>query len=60
MIKELDEKMLEVLVCPLTKQPLTYDRKKGELVSVSAKLAFPIHQGIPILVIDEARKIDKK
>ena len=51
--------MLELLVCPLTKQPLTYDRKKRELVSPAAKLAFPIHQGIPILVIDEARKIEK-
>jgi uncharacterized protein YbaR (Trm112 family) len=59
MVKELDEKMLELLVCPLTKQPLTYDRKKRELVSPAAKLAFPIHQGIPILVIDEARKIEK-
>jgi uncharacterized protein YbaR (Trm112 family) len=59
MIKELDEKMLEILVCPVTKQPLTYDRKKNELISNAAKLAFPIHQGIPILVIDEARKLKK-
>ena len=59
MVHEFDEKMLEMLVCPLTKQPLVYDRKKSELVSPVAKLAFPIHHGIPILVIDEARKIEK-
>lgn len=59
MIREIDEKLLEILVCPVTKQPLTYDRKKNELISVAAKLAFPIHQGIPILVVDEARKLKK-
>jgi len=59
MATDFNEKMLEILVCPLTKQPLTYDRKKRELISPAAKLAFPIHQGIPILVLEEARKIEK-
>lgn len=59
MSREIDEKLLEILVCPVTKQPLTYDRKRGELISSAAKLAFPIHQGIPILVVDEARKLKK-
>jgi uncharacterized protein YbaR (Trm112 family) len=52
-----DEKLLEMLVCPLTKSTLKYDRDKGELVSLAAKLAFPIHHGIPIMVVEEARKL---
>lgn len=55
---KVDEKLLEVLVCPLTKEQLIYDAEREELVSEKAKLAFPIHHGIPIMVIDEARKID--
>ena len=53
-----DPKLLEFLVCPLTKGPLTYDSAKQELVSRSAKLAYPIRDGIPIMLPEEARKID--
>ena len=54
----IDPKLLEVLVCPLTKGPLVYDRANGELISERAGLAFPIRDGIPIMLIDEARKLD--
>ncbi len=53
-----DRKMIEALVCPLTQGPLTYDAEAQELVSKSAKLAFPIRGGIPVMLIDEARKLD--
>ncbi|MBC7139576.1 MAG: Trm112 family protein [Defluviimonas sp.] len=53
-----DRRMLEALVCPLTHAPLTYDADRQELVSRAAHLAFPIRNGIPILLIDEARQID--
>lgn len=53
-----DPKLLEILVCPLTKGPLSYDRAKQELVSDKAKLAYPIRDGIPIMLVDEARKLD--
>ena len=53
-----DPKLLEILVCPVTKAPLEYDAEKQELISRQAGLAFPIRQGIPIMLIDEARKID--
>lgn len=56
---EVDPKLLEVLVCPLTKTPLVYDRKAKELISKKAGLAFPIRDGIPIMLVDEARKLDK-
>ena len=56
--KKADPKLLEILVCPLTKAPLQYDAEKQELVSRQAKLAFPIREGIPMMLIDEARKID--
>ncbi|MGF1552964.1 MAG: Trm112 family protein [Paracoccaceae bacterium] len=49
--------MLEALVCPMTGMRLVYDRERQELVSKSASLAFPIRSGIPIMLIDEARKI---
>lgn len=52
-----DPKLLEILVCPLTKGPLSYDRDAQELVSKQAKLAFPIRDGIPIMLIDEAREL---
>jgi uncharacterized protein YbaR (Trm112 family) len=52
-----DPKLLELLVCPLTKGRLTYDAKAGELVSEKAKLAYPIRDGIPIMLISEAREI---
>ena len=53
----LDPKLLEILVCPLTKGPLQYDRENQELVSLNAKLAFPIRDGIPIMLVDEAREL---
>ena len=55
---EVDPKLLEILVCPMTKGPLRYDREKQELISDKAKLAYPIRDGIPIMLIDEARKLD--
>lgn len=54
----LDKKLLEILVCPLTKSTLHYDREKQELVSQQAKLAYPIRDGIPIMLPDEARRLD--
>jgi uncharacterized protein len=53
-----DPKLLEILVCPLTKGPLEFDAVKQELISRSAKLAYPIRDGIPIMLPEEARKID--
>jgi len=52
---EIDPRLLEILVCPLTKGPLRYDRGRQELVSVQAGLAYPIRDGIPIMLADEAR-----
>ena len=54
----LDPRLLEILVCPLTKAPLTYDRAAQELISVEAGLAYPIRDGIPIMLVDEARPLD--
>ena len=56
--QSLDPKLLEILVCPLTKTSLKYDKEKQELISDKAKLAFPIRDGIPIMLIDEARELD--
>lgn len=53
----MDSKLLEILVCPVTKGPLVYDREKQELVSVSARLAYPIRDGIPVMLEDEARRL---
>ena len=53
----MDSKLLEILVCPVTKGPLVYDRDKQELVSKSARLAYPIRDGIPVMLEDEARKL---
>ena len=53
-----DPKLLEILVCPLTKGALDYDKKKSELISREAGLAYPIRDGIPIMLPDEARKLD--
>ena len=55
---EVDPKLLDILVCPLSKTPLFYDKKANELISKSAGLAFPIRNGVPILLIDEARQLD--
>ena len=53
-----DPRLLEVLVCPVTRGRLTYDRERNELVSAGAKLAFPIRDGVPILLVGEARQLD--
>ena len=55
---EVDPRLLEVLVCPLTKTSLRYDRERQELISEAAKLAFPIRDGVPIMLPDEARKLE--
>jgi uncharacterized protein len=54
---EFDRRMLEILVCPLTQGTLKYDADKQELISPSAKIAFPIRDGIPIMLVDEARTL---
>jgi uncharacterized protein len=54
----IDPKLLEILVCPLTKGQLEYDAEQQELISRSAKLAYPIRDGIPIMLPEEARKLD--
>ena len=55
---EVDRKVLEMLVCPLTKTRLSLSADRTELISVAARLAFPIRQGVPMLSLDEAREID--
>lgn len=52
-----DPRLLEILVCPVTKGPLEYDRARGELVSKGAKLAYPIRDGVPIMLPEEARAL---
>jgi uncharacterized protein len=54
----IDPKLLEILVCPLTKSTLEYDAEKQELISRAAKLAYPIRDGIPIMLPEEARKLE--
>ncbi len=54
-----DPKLLELLVCPLTKGPLSYDAAAQELISEQANLAYPIRDGIPIMLVDEARELDR-
>lgn len=56
--RAVDPKLLEILVCPITKTTLIYDRERQELISHAAKLAFPIRDGIPILLPEEARPIE--
>ena len=56
--RAVDPKLLEVLVCPVTKGPLEYDRERQELISRKAKLAYPIRDGIPIMLQEEARKLE--
>ncbi|HVJ75953.1 MAG TPA: Trm112 family protein [Casimicrobiaceae bacterium] len=53
----MDAKLVEILVCPVTKGPLVYDRERQELVSKSAGLAYPIRDGIPVMLEDEARRL---
>lgn len=57
-MSRVDPKMLELLVCPLTKGTLSYSREKNELVSESGRLAYPIRDGIPIMLVSEARKLE--
>lgn len=52
-----DRKLLEILVCPVTRQPLEYRRQRQELVSKAARLAFPVRDGIPIMLTEEAREL---
>lgn len=54
----IDPKLLELLVCPLTKQPLRYDAERQELISETVQLAFPIRDGIPIMLPSEARSLE--
>ena len=54
----IDPRLLEILVCPVTKGPLTYDRAHGELISAKAGLAYPVRNGIPIMLVDEARPLE--
>jgi uncharacterized protein YbaR (Trm112 family) len=52
---QIDPKLLEILVCPVTRTPLVYDRERQELISRAAKLAYPVREGIPIMLPEEAR-----
>lgn len=54
---EIDPRLLEILVCPATKGPLIYRREAGELVSKRARLAYPVRDGVPIMLVDEARPL---
>ena len=56
--QQIDPKLLEILVCPMTKVPLRYDAEKQELLSDQAGLAYPIRDGIPVMLIDEARQME--
>lgn len=55
----MNSKLLEILVCPVTKGPLVYDKQKQELVSKAARLAYPVRDGIPVMLEDEARRLDE-
>ena len=55
---DIDPRLLEALVCPVTRRPLTYDKAAQELISPTAGLAFPIRSGVPIMLVDQARKFD--
>lgn len=54
----MDQKLLEILVCPVTKGPLIFDRARQELISKSARLAYPIRDGIPVMLEEEARRLE--
>ena len=55
---DVDPRLLEILVCPVTHGPLVYDRAAGELISNGAKLAYPIRDGVPIMLAEDARPLD--
>jgi len=57
LVQEVDPRLLEVLVCPLTRTPLTYDRDRGELISCAARLAYPVRDGVPVMLAEEARAL---
>ena len=57
-MQSIDKTLLDLLVCPVTKGPLQYDVEKQELISASARLAYPIRDGIPVMLAEEARKLD--
>ncbi len=59
MSRSIDPKLLEILVCPLTKGTLRYDSERDELISDKARLAYPIRDGIPVMLPDEARPLDE-
>jgi uncharacterized protein YbaR (Trm112 family) len=54
-----DPRLLEVLICPLTRGPLVYDRDRGELISKTARLAYPVRDGVPVMLPEEARALDE-
>lgn len=56
---DVDPKLLEILVCPVSRGPLEYDREAQELISPQARLAYPIREGVPIMLADEARSLDE-
>lgn len=58
-LRQTERHLLDILVCPLTKQPLRYDAERQELISPAAKLAYPIRDGIPVMLIDQARKLEE-
>ena len=55
---EVDPRLLEILVCPVTHGPLDYDRERGELISRGARLAYPIRDGVPVMLPEEARELE--
>jgi len=56
--RQADPRLLEILVCPVTQRPLRYDEARQELISEQARLAYPIRDGIPIMLVEEARELD--
>ncbi len=54
---DIDPRLLEILVCPQSRSPLRYDRERQELISAQARLAYPVREGVPILLVDEAREL---
>jgi hypothetical protein len=57
--RDVDPALLDILVCPVTKTPLSYDRARQELISRQAGLAFPVRGGIPVMLVAEARRLDE-
>jgi uncharacterized protein YbaR (Trm112 family) len=55
----IDPRLLEVLICPVTRAPLVYDRARGELISRAARLAYPVRDGVPVMLPEDARPLDE-